>query len=190
MDDEVNAVRETYHVRLREEEAARRESHMTPRAGDWSERQLLAVGPDTGRLIAILARSLDAPTILEMATKAGLADHIDFKVGDAVGMIGEPQVTVDFVLVDPRKNLYVPCLETFLPKLDRDVMIVADNMLQPGGETCMVMVEPSARMPGSAACCCLWERELKSAGSSRSEQAGGALCATMVIRPRRRFAVG
>ena len=69
----------------------------------------------------------------EMATRAGLADHIDFKVGDAVQMIGELQVTVDFVLLDLWKDLYVPCLEAFLPKLNRGAIIVADNMLRPGG---------------------------------------------------------
>jgi predicted O-methyltransferase YrrM len=172
MDDKVSAVLEAYHARMREEQVARHEAHTAPRAGDWRDRQLLAVGPDTGRLINILARSLDAPTILElgtsygysgiwlaeaaratggrlitmelqdyksahareMATTAGLADHIDFKVGDAVRMIGELQVTVDFVLVDLWKDLYVPCLEAFLPKLNRGAIIVADNMLRPGGE--------------------------------------------------------
>jgi len=172
MDDKVNAVLEAYHVRLRDEQAARREAHTAPRASDWRDRQLLAVGPDTGRLINILARSLEAPTILElgtsygysgiwlaeaaratggrlitmelqdyksahareMATRAGLAGHIDFKVGDAVQMIGELQVGVDFVLVDLWKDLYVPCLEAFLPKLNRGAIIVADNMLRPGGE--------------------------------------------------------
>lgn len=172
MDGKVSAVLEAYHARMREEQAARREANAAPRTGDWRDRQLLAVGPDTGRLINILARSLVAPTILElgtsygyfgiwlaeaaqatggrlitmelqdyksahaceMATKAGLADHIDFKVGDAVQMIGELPVGVDFVLLDLWKDLYVPCLDAFLPKLNRGAIIVADNMLRPGGE--------------------------------------------------------
>jgi predicted O-methyltransferase YrrM len=192
---------------MREEQAARREeSHAAARAGDWRDRQLLAVGPDTGRLINILARSLETPTILElgtsygysgiwlaeaaratggrlitmelqdyksahareMATTAGLADHIDFKIGDAVQMIGELQVTVDFVLVDLWKDLHLPCLEAFLPKLNRGAIIVADNMLCPGGEDVSAMAKPSARKPGSAACYCPWERESKSAGSTES----------------------
>jgi predicted O-methyltransferase YrrM len=36
----------------------------------------------------------------EMATKVGLADHVDFKVGDAVQMIAELPAGIDFVLVD------------------------------------------------------------------------------------------
>src|SRR5882672_9870263 len=126
MDDKVKAVLKAYHARIRDEEKARHEPNAT-RAGDWRDKVLLAVGPDTGRLINILARSLKSPTILElgtsygysgiwlaeaarasggrlitmelhdyksvyasdMASKAGLGAHIEFKVGDALEMIGE-----------------------------------------------------------------------------------------------------
>src|SRR5712664_1645598 len=168
MDDKVKAVLEAYHARIRDEEKARHEPNAT-RAGDWRDKALLAVGPDTGRLINILARSLDAPTILElgtsygysgiwlaeaarakggrlitmeladfksvhaseMASKAGLAGHVDFKVGDAVQMISELPMGVDFVLVDLWKDLYVPCLEAFYPKLSPGALIVADNVTFP-----------------------------------------------------------
>jgi predicted O-methyltransferase YrrM len=69
-----------------------------------------------------------------MATKAGLADVVDFKVGDAVKMIAELSFGFDFVLVDLWKELYVPCLEAFYPKLNPGAIIVADNMIRPGGE--------------------------------------------------------
>ena len=69
-----------------------------------------------------------------MAIKAGLADHVDFKVGDAVQMIAELPAGIDFVLVDLWKDLYVPCLEAFYPKLNPGAIIVADNMLRPGNE--------------------------------------------------------
>jgi len=69
-----------------------------------------------------------------MAFKAGLADHVDFKVGDAVRMIDEVPVGLDFVLVDLWKDLYEPCLEAFYPKLNPGAIIVADNMLRPGNE--------------------------------------------------------
>ena len=70
----------------------------------------------------------------DMATKAGLADHIDFKVGDAVAMIGAMPAGIDFVLVDLWKDLYEPCLDAFYPKLNPGAIIVADNMTFPGGE--------------------------------------------------------
>ncbi|MDF0491436.1 DUF1442 domain-containing protein [Sphingomonas sp. H39-1-10] len=164
MDEKILAVLDIYHQRIRAERGM-------PPAGDRDTR-LLAVGPDTGQLINILARSLKAPTILElgtsygysgiwlaaaaratggrlitmelqdyksayaqdMAAKAGLADFIDFRVGDAVKMITELTVGIDFVLVDLWKDLYVPCLEAFFPKLNPGAIIVADNMVRPGGD--------------------------------------------------------
>jgi predicted O-methyltransferase YrrM len=170
MDDKTTAVLELYHQRMRDEGERRRSGQMGP--GDWRDQVLLAVGPDSGRLINILARSLSAPNILElgtsygysgiwladaaretggrlttmelqdyksayakeMSTKAGLADHVDFKVGDAVKMIGEMPGGIDFVLVDLWKDMYVPCLEAFYPKLNPGAIIVADNMIRGGGD--------------------------------------------------------
>ncbi len=167
MDDRVTAVLEAYHQRMRDERAPR----PAPAAGDWRDHALLAVGPETGQLINILARSLAAPNILElgtsfgysgiwlaeaaratggrlttmelqdyksahardMAARAGLADYVDFKVGDAVQMIALLPFKLDFVLVDLWKDLYVPCLEAFYPKLNPGAIIVADNMIRPGG---------------------------------------------------------
>lgn len=171
MDDKVTAVLDAYHALIREQENLRGQ---TPAADRHTarDRRLLAVGPETGRLINILAGSLKAPTILElgtsygysgiwlaeaarasggrvitmeleedksayardMAAKAGLADYIDFKVGDAVPMISQLPAGLDFVLVDLWKDLYVPCLEAFYPRLNRGAIVVADNMLHPGGD--------------------------------------------------------
>jgi predicted O-methyltransferase YrrM len=171
MDDKVTAVLDSYHALIREQEEQR---DQTPAADRHTARdhRLLAVGPQTGRLMHILVRSLKAPSILElgtsygysgiwlaeaarasggrvvtmelqdyksdyardMAAKAGLADYIDFKVGDAVQMISELPFGLDFVLLDLWKDLYVPCLEAFYPKLNPGAIIVADNMLHPGGE--------------------------------------------------------
>jgi hypothetical protein len=46
MDDKVTAVLEAYHARMRDEEKAMREPQATG-AGDWRDKVLLAVGPDT-----------------------------------------------------------------------------------------------------------------------------------------------
>ena len=170
MDEKVQAVLNAYHARMREEEKLR--EGQGPGGEDWRDRSLLAVGPETGRLINIVARRLEAPTMLElgtsygysgiwlgeaarasggrlitielqdyksayareMATRAGLADHIDHRVGDAVAMIGAMSQGIDFVLLDLWKHLYVPCLEAFYPKLNPGAIVVADNMLRPGGE--------------------------------------------------------
>src|SRR5882757_11283333 len=70
MDDKVKAVLEAYNARMRDEEKTTRAPPATgPR--DWRDKVLLAVGPETGRLINILARSFKAPTILELGTSYG-----------------------------------------------------------------------------------------------------------------------
>jgi predicted O-methyltransferase YrrM len=127
MDDRVSAVLDTYHQRIDEERRTRHEATLAGRKDELRDTFLLAVGPETGQLINILAGSLKTPHILElgtsygystiwladaaraaggrvttmelqgykadyardMASKAGLADHVDFKVGDAVSLIKE-----------------------------------------------------------------------------------------------------
>ncbi|ACM30288.1 DUF1442 domain-containing protein [Agrobacterium rhizogenes] len=171
MDDRILAVLDEYHELIREEQSKPRD--MPPGGRDGGQdRRMRAVGPETGRLLNIVAKSLKTPNILELgtsfgysgiwlaeaaratggrlitmelhdyksayardrATKAGLADHIDFKVGDAVQMISELTIGVDLVLVDLWKDLYVPCLEAFYPKLNPGAIIIADNMIRPGNE--------------------------------------------------------
>jgi predicted O-methyltransferase YrrM len=172
MDDKVTAVLALYDERMRQEGAQMRQPPPPGAPADWRDRVLLAVGPETGRLINILAKSLNAPNILEIGTsygysgiwlgeaaratggrlttlelqdyksaharemsvKAGLADHVDFKVGDALDLIAALPAGIDFVLLDLWKDLYTPCLEAFYPKLNPGAIIVADNMVMPGGE--------------------------------------------------------
>jgi predicted O-methyltransferase YrrM len=93
--------------------------------------------------LADAARSVGARLItMEMAdykqaharaklTQAGLADAVDFRLGDAVAMIGADPGPFDFVLLDIWKDVYVPCLDAFHPKLAPEAIVVADNMVEP-----------------------------------------------------------
>lgn len=160
-----------YHGRMDEERRSPRTEAPGGRDGGLDQR-MRAISPDTGRFLNTLARSLDAPTILEVGTsfgysgiwlgeaaratggkaitlelhayksayaqekaqEAGLADHIDFRVGDALQLIASLEDKVDFVFIDLWKDLYLPCLEAVYPKLNYGAVLVADNMLRPGGE--------------------------------------------------------
>lgn len=171
MDARVTEVLEQYHARMQEERNQPRTEPPGGRDGGHDQR-MRAVSPESGQLLNILARSLDAPVILElgtsfgysgiwlaeaarasggrlitmelhgyksqyaqdMATKAGLADWVDFQVGDAVQLIAGLPGKVDFVFVDLWKDLYVPCLDAFYTKLNAGAIVVADNMLRPGTE--------------------------------------------------------
>lgn len=63
--------------------------------------------------------------------KAGLANFVEFKLGDALKSIAEMPGPFDFVLLDLWKDLYIPCFDLFYPKLGRGALVVADNMIFP-----------------------------------------------------------
>jgi predicted O-methyltransferase YrrM len=62
---------------------------------------------------------------------AGLSDFVTYKVGDALETIANSEETFDFVLLDIWKELYVPCFEAFLPKINKNAFVIADNMIFP-----------------------------------------------------------
>jgi predicted O-methyltransferase YrrM len=66
-----------------------------------------------------------------MLAKAGLAEFVEFRQGDARETIAGLQAPIEFVLVDLWKDLYVPCFDLFYPKLAPGALIVADNMIHP-----------------------------------------------------------
>ena len=63
--------------------------------------------------------------------QAGLAESVEFRLGDAVALIHADPGPFDLVLLDIWKDLYVPCLEAFYPKLSDEGIIAADNMIEP-----------------------------------------------------------
>lgn len=67
----------------------------------------------------------------EQLAEAGLADAVDFRLGDAVAMTQTDPGTFDFALLDIWKELYLPCFEALYPKLSDEGVICADNMISP-----------------------------------------------------------
>jgi predicted O-methyltransferase YrrM len=63
--------------------------------------------------------------------RAGLDDFVELKAGDVLKTLPELEGPFDFVLLDVWKELYVPCLDLFYPKLAPGALIAADNMLYP-----------------------------------------------------------
>ncbi len=70
-------------------------------SGIWLAGAARATG---GRLITMEVHGYKSAHAQTMAERAGLAEHIDFRVGDAVAMIRELRGKVDFVLVDLWKD--------------------------------------------------------------------------------------
>jgi predicted O-methyltransferase YrrM len=66
-----------------------------------------------------------------MLRKAGLAAHIEFRLGDAHETIASLEGPFDFVLIDLWKDLYISCFDLVYPKLSPGAFVAADNMLYP-----------------------------------------------------------
>lgn len=67
----------------------------------------------------------------EQLAAAGLIDHVDFRCGDALELLGQDGGVWDFVLLDIWKDLYVPCFEAVYPKLSDEAVLCSDNMVEP-----------------------------------------------------------
>ncbi|MXO59093.1 methyltransferase domain-containing protein [Altererythrobacter salegens] len=63
--------------------------------------------------------------------RAGLADNVDFRCGDAIELLAQDDGPWDFVLLDIWKDLYVPCFEAVYPRLSEEAVVCTDNMISP-----------------------------------------------------------
>ena len=64
-------------------------------------------------------------------SRAGVADRVDIRVGNALETLPRLAGPFDFVLLDLWKDLYIACLDLIYPKLAPGAFVVADNMIHP-----------------------------------------------------------
>ena len=84
-----------------------------------------------GRVITLELQSNKQDYARDQMKRAGLADVVEFRLGDAQDLLKQLDTNVDFVLLDLWKDLYVPCFDLFYPRLNPDAYVVADNMTFP-----------------------------------------------------------
>jgi predicted O-methyltransferase YrrM len=84
-----------------------------------------------GKVISIDSEKHKQDYAADMLGKAGLADHVEFRCGDALKIVEDLAGPFDLVLLDIWKNLYLPCFEAVYPKLAEEGIIVSDNMIYP-----------------------------------------------------------
>ncbi|MVA37110.1 O-methyltransferase [Agrobacterium vitis] len=87
-----------------------------------------------GHLTTIELHRYKSAYATDMAARAGLSDHIDFLVGDALELIPAFEGRFDFVFIDLWKDLYLPVLDAVRTKLNAGAIIAADNMIRPGSD--------------------------------------------------------
>ncbi len=84
-----------------------------------------------GKLITMDVADYKQAYAREKMVKAGVADVIDFRLGDAIELVKADSGGFDLALMDIWKELYVPCLHALYPKLSDEGIIAADNMVEP-----------------------------------------------------------
>jgi predicted O-methyltransferase YrrM len=94
----------------------------------WLAEAARAVG---GKVVTIEALEKKQAYARAAIAKAGLAGVVEFRHGDALDLLKALPGPFDFVLLDIWKDLYVPCLDLFYPKLAPGAVIAADNMIEP-----------------------------------------------------------
>ena len=60
--------------------------------------------------------------------EAGLSDQVEVREGDARETLADPGGTVDMVLLDGMKDLYLPMVEMLKPHLRQGAVVLADNI--------------------------------------------------------------
>jgi caffeoyl-CoA O-methyltransferase len=95
----------------------------------WSSIAMASALPEGGTLVACDVNEETTAIARRYAEEAGLADRIDYRVGDAKETLAALDGEFDLVFVDAWKDDYVDYYELVLPKLARDGLIVADNTL-------------------------------------------------------------
>ena len=84
-----------------------------------------------GRVITMDVAAEKQAYARSMLDRAGLASHVEFRIGDALTLIGDMSETVDFVLIDLWKDVYIPCFDLVINKAAPGAIIVADNIIYP-----------------------------------------------------------
>lgn len=84
-----------------------------------------------GKVISLELKAEKTGYATGQLARAGLADFVEFRVGDALESLAVLAGPFDLVLIDLWKNLYVPVFELLHPKLAPGALVIADNMIEP-----------------------------------------------------------
>jgi caffeoyl-CoA O-methyltransferase len=95
----------------------------------WSGIEMARGLADGGRIVALDVNEETTAIARRYAEEMGVADRIDYRVGDAKETIAELDGPFDLVFIDAWKPDYVEYYEAVLPKLADGGLILADNTL-------------------------------------------------------------
>jgi len=88
-----------------------------------------SIGPGGGKVISVDREAEKQEMARENLLRAGLADYVELRCGDATDVVKALPGPFDFVLFDADRKSAPEQLERLLPKLDRKALVLADNAL-------------------------------------------------------------
>ena len=95
----------------------------------WSSIAMAPALPPGATLVACDVNEETTAIARRYAEEAGVADRIDYRVGEALETIPALDGPFDLVFIDAWKSDYVEYYEAVLPRLADDGVILADNTL-------------------------------------------------------------
>ncbi|HJQ40458.1 MAG TPA: O-methyltransferase [Thermoanaerobaculia bacterium] len=109
-------------------------------------RRILEVGTNIGYSVIVLGRESDPESVVEtieidhntlttakrFVAEAQLPCRVVFHEGAALDVLPRLTGPFDFVFIDCVKSEYIDYLDALLPKLERDAVIICDNLLWKG----------------------------------------------------------
>jgi caffeoyl-CoA O-methyltransferase len=95
----------------------------------WSGIEMARGLPDGGSIVALDVNPETTAIAKRYAEELGVADRIDYRVGDAKEIVKSLDGPFDLVFIDAWKPDYIEYYEAVLPKLADDGLILADNTL-------------------------------------------------------------
>ncbi|HKT44451.1 MAG TPA: O-methyltransferase [Gaiellaceae bacterium] len=95
----------------------------------WSGIEMARALPPGGSIVACDVNAETTAIAKRYAEEMGVADRIDYRVGDAFETIELLDGPFDLVFIDAWKPDYIAYYEAVLPKLADDGVILADNTL-------------------------------------------------------------
>ena len=95
----------------------------------WSSIEMASALPPGGRIVACDLNEETTAIARRYAEEAGVAERIDYRVGNAFETLAGLDGPFDLVFIDAWKPDYVEYYEAVLPKLADDGIILADNTL-------------------------------------------------------------
>jgi predicted O-methyltransferase YrrM len=86
-------------------------------------------GSSGGKIICTDGKAENARQAMEFFKRGGVADYIDFRVGDAITILEATQDTFDLIFNDIDKESYPLAFEKALKKLRTGGLLITDNVL-------------------------------------------------------------